>query len=110
MYAKCSKNFVASASYARSTRASSVAIRISDRQTNAIHPVPSDCSSTAPPGTGSLRSTTAMLSKPRNPPSKTFRPFQSAIAKTRSWYRSQMPAIPSSPQRYALLRALSCVR
>ena len=65
------------------------------RQYMAIQPVPSACSMKPPPGNGALRSNTPMLSSPRNPPSKTLRPwvslrfthqvkFSSSLWKTRS--------------------------
>ena len=43
----------------------------------AIQAVPSACSRCPPVGNGALRSKTPMLSKPRNPPSKTFLPNRS---------------------------------
>ena len=44
-----------------------------------IQPVASDCSSTAPSGSRSLRSMTVMLSRPRKPPSKTLLPSRSTL-------------------------------
>src|SRR5213075_1283066 len=46
-------------------------------QNNAIHAVPSACSRYPPVGSGELRSKTPMLSRPRNPPSKTLLPVRS---------------------------------
>ena len=61
-------------SYTLFVCASSSAMRIRFRQNIPIQPVASDCSRTAPPGSFSLRSMTVMLSRPRNPPSKTLLP------------------------------------
>ena len=47
------------------------------RQYIAIQLVPSDCSMWPPVGSGALRSNTPMLSSPRKPPWKTFRPSAS---------------------------------
>ena len=54
-------------------------MRIRLRQNIPIQPVASDCSSIAPSGLGSLRSITVMLSRPRNPPSKTLLPSRSTL-------------------------------
>src|SRR5215472_6583620 len=45
----------------------------------AIHAVPSAWSRCPPVGNGALRSNTPMLSRPRNPPAKTFRPSGSLL-------------------------------
>ncbi len=49
------------------------------RQSMPIQPVASDCSSTAPSGSGSLRSMSVMLSSPRKPPSKMLLPSRSTL-------------------------------
>src|SRR6516162_2504688 len=46
-------------------------------QKSAIQAVPSACSRYPPVGSCALRSKTPMLSSPRKPPSKTFRPVRS---------------------------------
>ena len=68
-----------------------------------IQLVASDCSMWPPVGSGALRSKTPMLSRPRNPPWKTFLPsaslrlihqvkFRSSLWKTRSRnLRSPLP-------------------
>ena len=57
--------------------ASSSAIASIFRQYIAIQLVPSDCSRAPPPARGLLRSKTPILSRPRNPPSKTLLPSAS---------------------------------
>ena len=65
---KCSRNLVAMSSYTGLCSASSSEIRIIFRQYIAIQLVASAWSGTPPPGSGSLRLNTPMLSSPRNPP------------------------------------------
>ena len=92
---KCSKNFEAMSSYALSSRASSSAIVPMFRQYMPIQLVASDWWSSAPNGSGLLRSKRPMLSRPRKPPWKTLFPswslrfthhvkFRSSLWKTRT--------------------------
>src|SRR6516165_9452858 len=61
-------------SYTGSRRLSSMEIRNIFRQNIAIQAVPSDCSIEPPVGNGRERSNTPILSRPRKPPSKMFKP------------------------------------
>ena len=70
-------NFTMKPSYAGSCSESAIASSSMFWLKNAIHAVPSDCSSVPPDGTPMLRSNTPMLSRPRKPPWNTLRPLGS---------------------------------
>ena len=74
IHRKCSQNFSGHVGVVGIVIASSMAISSMFWQKRAIQAVPSACSRYPPVGSGALRSKTPMLSNPRKPPSKTFRP------------------------------------
>src|SRR6266498_1523920 len=77
MYAKCSRNFVATSSYTWWWSASSSAISSRFKAYIAIHAVPSLWSRHPPTGSAAERSNGPTLSSPRKPPSKRLLPVES---------------------------------